>query len=41
VTRGAAIPEVGIFLRIMAPLARPAFVTIALFNIESAWTASR
>lgn len=31
------VGEVGIFVRIMAPLARPAFVTIALFNIESAW----
>jgi multiple sugar transport system permease protein len=31
------VTEVGIFFRIMAPLARPAFVTIALFNVESAW----
>jgi multiple sugar transport system permease protein len=29
--------EIVIFFRIMAPLARPAFVTIALFNVESAW----
>jgi len=29
--------EIAIFFRIMAPLARPAFVTIALFNVESAW----
>jgi len=31
------LSEIGIFFRIMAPLAKPAFVTIALFNIESAW----
>lgn len=31
------LSEVGIFFRIMAPLAKPAFVTIALFNVESAW----
>jgi multiple sugar transport system permease protein len=31
------VSEVGIYFRIMAPLARPAFVTIALFNVESAW----
>jgi multiple sugar transport system permease protein len=31
------VSEIGIFFRIMAPLARPAFVTIALFNVESAW----
>jgi multiple sugar transport system permease protein len=31
------LSEIAIFFRIMAPLARPAFVTIALFNIESAW----
>lgn len=29
--------EIGILVRIMAPLAKPAFITIALFNIESAW----
>ena len=29
--------EIAIFFRIMAPLARPAFVTIALFNVEAAW----
>ena len=31
------VSEIGIFFRIMAPLAKPAFVTIALFNVESAW----
>ena len=31
------LSEIGIFVRIMAPLARPAFVTIALFNVESGW----
>ncbi len=31
------VSEIGIFFRIMAPLAAPAFVTIALFNVESAW----
>lgn len=31
------VSEVGIFVRIIAPLAKPAFVTIALFNAESAW----
>jgi multiple sugar transport system permease protein len=31
------VGEIGIFFRIMAPLAKPAFVTIALFNVESAW----
>lgn len=31
------VSEIGIFFRIMAPLAKPAFVTVALFNIESAW----
>jgi multiple sugar transport system permease protein len=31
------VSEIGIFFRIMAPLAKPAFVTIALFNAESAW----
>jgi len=31
------VSEIGIFTRIMAPLAAPAFVTIALFNVESAW----
>jgi multiple sugar transport system permease protein len=31
------VSEIGIFFRIMAPLARPAFVTIILFNVESAW----
>lgn len=31
------VSEVGIFVRIMVPLAKPAFVTIALFNMESAW----
>lgn len=31
------VSEIGIFFRIMAPLAKPAFITIALFNIESAW----
>ncbi|MEV6286081.1 carbohydrate ABC transporter permease [Kribbella sp. NPDC051770] len=31
------VSELGIFFRIMAPLAAPAFVTIALFNVESAW----
>jgi multiple sugar transport system permease protein len=31
------VTELGIFVRIMAPLAKPAFVTIALFNVESAW----
>lgn len=31
------VSEVGIFARIMAPLARPAFITIILFNVESAW----
>lgn len=31
------VSEIGIFFRIMAPLARPAFVTIALFSIESGW----
>lgn len=29
--------EFAIFTRIMAPLAKPAFVTIALFSIESSW----
>jgi multiple sugar transport system permease protein len=31
------VSEIGIFFRIMAPLAAPAFVTITLFNVESAW----
>jgi len=31
------VSEIGIFFRIMAPLAKPAFITIALFNAESAW----
>jgi multiple sugar transport system permease protein len=31
------VSEIGIFFRIMAPLAKPAFVTVALFNVESAW----
>ncbi|MFB9234097.1 carbohydrate ABC transporter permease [Plantactinospora siamensis] len=31
------VSEIGIFFRIMVPLARPAFVTIILFNVESAW----
>jgi multiple sugar transport system permease protein len=31
------VSELGIFFRIMAPLAAPAFVTITLFNVESAW----
>ncbi|MEV1006075.1 carbohydrate ABC transporter permease [Streptomyces sp. NPDC049881] len=31
------VSELGIFLRIMMPLAKPALVTIALFNMESAW----
>ncbi|TDD18901.1 carbohydrate ABC transporter permease [Kribbella turkmenica] len=31
------VSEIGIFVRIMAPLATPAFVTITLFNVESAW----
>jgi multiple sugar transport system permease protein len=31
------VSEIGIFFRIMAPLAKPAFVTIALFNAEPAW----
>ncbi|WP_238163556.1 carbohydrate ABC transporter permease [Kribbella capetownensis] len=31
------VSEIGIFVRIMAPLAAPAFVTIALFNVESSW----
>ncbi len=31
------VSEIGIFFRIMAPLAAPAFVTIALFNVESSW----
>ncbi|WP_049579311.1 carbohydrate ABC transporter permease [Streptomyces sp. SBT349] len=31
------VSEFGIFLRIMMPLAKPALVTIALFNMESAW----
>jgi len=31
------VSEIGIFFGIMAPLAAPAFVTIALFNVESAW----
>lgn len=31
------VSEIGIFFRIMAPLARPAFVTIILFNVESGW----
>ncbi|QNE48636.1 carbohydrate ABC transporter permease (plasmid) [Glaciihabitans sp. INWT7] len=31
------VSEVGIFFRIMAPLAKPAFVTIALFSIEAGW----
>jgi multiple sugar transport system permease protein len=31
------VSEIGIFFRIMAPLAQPAFVTIALFSIEGAW----
>lgn len=31
------VSELGIFFRIMAPLAKPAIITIALFNAESAW----
>lgn len=31
------VSEIGIYFRIMAPLAAPAFVTITLFNVESAW----
>lgn len=31
------VSEIGIFFRIMAPLAKPAFVTIALFSIEAGW----
>ncbi|MGP5078601.1 carbohydrate ABC transporter permease [Brachybacterium alimentarium] len=31
------VGEIKIFLRIMAPLAKPAFITIILFNVESAW----
>ncbi len=31
------VSEIGIFFRIMAPLAKPAFITIALFNVEWGW----
>ncbi|MGZ0711880.1 carbohydrate ABC transporter permease (plasmid) [Coraliomargarita sp. W4R53] len=33
------VSEYGIFLRIMAPLVRPAMVTIAVFQFEASWNA--